>query len=38
LIARSQWSADDLIYSRVPLSRWSAQYKDEYKKVSAGFQ
>ena len=33
-----QWAADDLIYSRVPLSRWSSQYKDEYSAVSKGFK
>ena len=25
-----QWAGDDLVYSRVPLSRWSEQYKEEY--------
>ena len=32
-----QWAGDDLVYSRVPLSRWSEQYKDEYAAVSKGF-
>ena len=26
-----------LVYSRVPLSRWSEQYKEEYAAVSKGF-
>ena len=34
---RIQWAADDLILRRVPLSRWSAEYKEEYKEVSKGF-
>lgn len=34
---RMQWAADDLIFRRVPLSRWSEQYKDEYAEVSKGF-
>lgn len=34
---RMQWSADDLIFQRVPLSRWSDQYKSEYADVSKGF-
>ena len=31
---RIQWASDDLVFRRVPLSRWSAQYKDEYKQVT----
>ena len=34
---RMQWAGDDLVYSRVPLSRWSEQYKEEYAAVSKGF-
>lgn len=34
---RMQWTADDLIFRRVPLSRWSEQYKAEYTEVSKGF-
>jgi len=34
---RMQWAADDLIFRRVPLSRWSPEYKEEYSKVSASF-
>ena len=36
-IGRIQWAADDIVFGRVPLSRWSQQYKDEYKAVSAKF-
>ena len=33
---RVQWSADDIIKNRPPLSRWHADYKDEYEQfVSA---
>merc|ERR1712072_164350 len=31
---RMQWSADDILFRRQPLSRWSEQYKDEYASVS----
>mmetsp|Transcript_2933 Transcript_2933/g.7318 ORF Transcript_2933/g.7318 Transcript_2933/m.7318 type:complete len:185 (+) Transcript_2933:690-1244(+) len=34
---RIQWSADDLIFRRAPLSRWSEQYAAEYKEVAAKF-
>ena len=34
---RMQWAADDLILRRPPLSRWCAEYKDEYKQVSQRF-
>ena len=33
----NQWAADDLIYRRVPLSRWSTEYKEEYREVSKAF-
>jgi NADP-dependent 3-hydroxy acid dehydrogenase YdfG len=32
-LGRIQWACDDLIFGRVPLSRWSEQYKEEYKQV-----
>jgi len=25
-----QWSADDVVKERVPLSRWAAEHKDEF--------
>ena len=31
---RVQWASDDLVYRRVPLSRWSNQFKGEYKQVT----
>ena len=34
---RMQWAADDLIFRRAPLSRWSDEFKEEYKRVAAGF-
>jgi NAD(P)-dependent dehydrogenase (short-subunit alcohol dehydrogenase family) len=34
--ARLQWAADDVIFKRVPLSRWSEQYGAEYKTVVQG--
>jgi len=34
---RMQWAADDVLFRRVPLSRWSAQYKEEYADVSKKF-
>lgn len=34
---RMQWAADDLILRRPPLSRWHAEYKEEYKEVSSRF-
>ena len=34
---RIQWAADDLVFRRVPLSRWSADYKEEYAAVAKGF-
>ena len=34
---RMQWAADDLIFRRAPLSRWSEEFKEEYKRVAAGF-
>ena len=34
---RMQWAADDLILRRPPLSRWCAEYADEYKQVSQRF-
>lgn len=34
---RMQWAADDLIFRRAPLSRWSDDFKDEYARVSKGF-
>ncbi|CAE8602400.1 unnamed protein product [Polarella glacialis] len=34
---RMQWAADDLLFRRQPLSRWSEQYKEEYAEVSKGF-
>eukprot|EP01052_Picozoa_sp_SAG31_P061433 SAG31_NODE_20512_length_572_cov_1.080338_1_plen_59_part_00 len=27
---RIMWTADDMLFRRVPLSRWSADYKEEY--------
>eukprot|EP00441_Pelagodinium_beii_P033668 CAMPEP_0197632204 /NCGR_PEP_ID=MMETSP1338-20131121/9066_1 /TAXON_ID=43686 ORGANISM="Pelagodinium beii, Strain RCC1491" /NCGR_SAMPLE_ID=MMETSP1338 /ASSEMBLY_ACC=CAM_ASM_000754 /LENGTH=335 /DNA_ID=CAMNT_0043203755 /DNA_START=45 /DNA_END=1052 /DNA_ORIENTATION=+ len=37
-MGRMQWAADDILFRRVPLSRWSDQYKDEYAEVSKGFK
>ena len=34
---RMQWAFDDVLFRRAPLSRWSAQYKDEFQAVAAGF-
>ena len=34
---RMQWAFDDVIYRRAPLSRWSEQYKDEFKTIAKGF-
>lgn len=34
---RMQWSADDLLFRRLPLSRWSEQHKAEYAEVSKHF-
>lgn len=34
---RMQWAFDDVLFRRAPLSRWSEQYKNEYKEVSARF-
>lgn len=34
---RIQWACDDLLFRRVPLSRWSKQYEAEYKTVSKDF-
>lgn len=34
---RMQWSADDLIFRRLPLSRWSEQHKPEYAQISKLF-
>ena len=34
---RMQWAADDLIFRRAPLSRWSDEFKEEYKRVAARF-
>ena len=34
---RMQWAFDDVLYRRAPLSRWSEQYKDEFKAVASGF-
>jgi len=33
---RIQWQCDDILFRRVPLSRWSEQYKAAYKAVSKG--
>jgi len=35
---RMQWAFDDVLFRRSPLSRWSEQYKDEFKAVAAGFR
>ena len=32
-----QWAFDDVLFRRAPLSRWSEQYKAEFKEVAAGF-
>jgi NAD(P)-dependent dehydrogenase (short-subunit alcohol dehydrogenase family) len=34
--ARMQWQSDDVVFRRVPLSRWSAQYGDEFRTVANG--
>ena len=34
---RMQWAFDDVLFRRAPLSRWSEQYKDEFKRVAARF-
>ena len=34
---RMQWAFDDVLFRRAPLSRWSEQYKAEFKEVAAGF-
>merc|ERR1712113_50093 len=34
---RMQWAADDLLFRRLPLSRWSEQHKSEYTEVSKNF-
>ena len=34
---RIQWAADDVLYRRAPLSRWSDDFKAEYAEVSKRF-
>lgn len=34
---RIQWAADDVVFRRAPLSRWSDDFKDEFAKVSQRF-
>lgn len=34
---RMQWAFDDVLFRRAPLSRWSKEYKSEYKQVSSKF-
>ena len=34
---RMQWAMDDRVFRRAPLSRWSAEYKEEYARVAKGF-
>ena len=32
-----QWAADDVIFRRAPLSRWSDDFKDEFAAVAKQF-
>ena len=34
---RMQWAADDVIFRRAPLSRWSYDFKDEFAAVAKQF-
>ena len=34
---RMQWAADDVIFRRAPLSRWSDDFKDEFAAVAKQF-
>ena len=34
---RMQWAFDDVLFRRAPLSRWSEQYKEEFKDVAKLF-
>jgi len=34
---RIQWAADDVLFRRAPLSRWSEDFKAEYAAVAKGF-
>eukprot|EP00316_Scyphosphaera_apsteinii_P021188 CAMPEP_0119320040 /NCGR_PEP_ID=MMETSP1333-20130426/51225_1 /TAXON_ID=418940 /ORGANISM="Scyphosphaera apsteinii, Strain RCC1455" /LENGTH=362 /DNA_ID=CAMNT_0007326637 /DNA_START=27 /DNA_END=1115 /DNA_ORIENTATION=+ len=34
---RIQWAADDVLFRRAPLSRWSDDFKEEYQRVSKHF-
>uniref|UniRef100_A0A7S0L4N1 Uncharacterized protein n=1 Tax=Coccolithus braarudii TaxID=221442 RepID=A0A7S0L4N1_9EUKA len=34
---RIQWAADDLVFRRAPLSRWSDDFKEEYARISKRF-
>jgi NAD(P)-dependent dehydrogenase (short-subunit alcohol dehydrogenase family) len=35
---RIQWTADDLVFRRAPLSRWSDDFKDEFTAVAKRFK